>query len=158
MSRICCFIVLSFFLAVDASAQSGIAKLESEFGVKQTADRLEKTLREAGMTVFARIDHANNAASVDMELRPTELLIFGNPKIGTKLMQCQQTVALDLPQKALVWEDEQGKVWLGFNAPQFLTERHGVDQCEEVIEKIQNALTRFAESATKQPKQPKQPG
>jgi len=92
--------------------------------VKETLDRLEADLRAKGITVFARIDHAAGAASVAMALRPTELLIFGNPKAGTPLMQSNQTIGIDLPLKVLVWQDAGGKVWLTYNDPDWLAQRH----------------------------------
>ena len=101
------------------------------------------------MTVFTRIDHALGAKRVGLSLRPTELVIFGNPKIGSKLINCNQTVAIDLPQKALIFEDEKGQVWFTYNNPQYLANRHGLQGCEKVIEKIKGALGNFARSATK---------
>src|SRR5690348_15434049 len=90
-------------------------------------DRLAAAVAEKGMTVLARIDHAGAAAKVGMELRPTEVLIFGNPKAGTPLMQAAQTMGIDLPLKALVWQDAAGKAWLGYNDPAWIARRHGVD-------------------------------
>lgn len=78
------------------------------------------------MTVFTRIDHSAGAKKVDKELRPTELVIFGNPKVGTPLMQCVQTVAIDLPQKMLIWQDEAGTTWLSYNNPSYLAKRHHI--------------------------------
>jgi uncharacterized protein (DUF302 family) len=85
---------------------------------------------------------------VGKDLRPTELVIFGNPRIGTVLMQCSQSVAIDLPQKALIWKDESGQVWLSYNNPQYLVKRHGIEGCEETVVKITQALRRFAQIAT----------
>jgi uncharacterized protein (DUF302 family) len=82
-----------------------------------------------------------------MELRPTELVIFGNPKVGTPLMQCKQTVAIDLPQKMLIWEDESGLVWISYNEPQYISDRHNIQGCDENIGKIKTALSNFANSA-----------
>jgi len=94
--------------------------------VHETIDRLVARVTTLGLNVFARIDHAAGAAKVSMPLRPTELLIFGNPKGGTPLMQDQQTAAIDLPVKALAWEDGDGKVWLTYNDAAWLAERHGL--------------------------------
>ncbi len=113
-------------------------------------DRLEKTLLEKGMTVFIRINHAEGAKKVGKKLRPTELLIFGNPKVGTPLMQCSQSVAIDLPQKALIWEDESGQVWLSYNDPKYLVNRHSIKECDEIIKKIEKALENFARTAIMQ--------
>ncbi len=107
-------------------------------------------LQERGLTVFNRIDHAENAAGVDQELRPTELIIFGNPDAGTALMQCSQTAGIDLPLKALIWEDADGQVWFTYNDPEYLMERHGLQDCEMVIENISNALAGLATAATEE--------
>jgi uncharacterized protein (DUF302 family) len=98
--------------------------------------------------VFNRISHSEGAASVGKTLRPTELILFGNPKVGTPLMQCVQRVAIDLPQKALIWEDEEGAVWLSYNDPAYLAERHSIEGCEEVLKKVSGALATFAKVAT----------
>ena len=131
-----------------ASAESGMISVKSTHSVKTTTDRLEVALRAKGMTVFIRIDHAEGAHKVGKELRPTELIIFGNPKIGTTLMQCSQSIAIDLPQKALVWEDQEGNVWLAYNDPEYLASRHNINNCGEAIAKIKKALHNFAQTAT----------
>ena len=131
-----------------AYADNGMISVRSSHEVKATADRLENALKQKGMTVFARINHAAGAQKVGKKLRPTELLVFGNPKVGTPLMQCRQSTAIDLPQKALIWEDEKGQVWLSYNDPNYLVERHGITGCDEVIKKIETALKNFAEAAT----------
>ncbi len=130
------------------SAEPGLISLKSSHDVKNTADLLETVLNEKGMTVFLRVDHAEGARKVGQELRPTELVIFGNPKVGTPLMQCSQTMAIDLPQKALIWQDEKGQVWLTYNDPQYLATRHGIDACKAVLDKVQNVLKNFAQAAT----------
>lgn len=143
-------VVLIFvILPLAADATEGMITLESQHGVSATADRLESLLKEKGMTVMNRISHSDGAAGVDLELRPTEVVIFGNPKVGTPLMQCAQSVAIDLPQKALIWEDESGQVWLGYNDPGYLKQRHSIEGCDEVLEKISGALNNFATAATK---------
>ncbi|MEW6633567.1 MAG: DUF302 domain-containing protein [Pseudomonadota bacterium] len=109
-------------------ATNGLVSVESRFGVTETIDRLVETVTHAGMRVFARIDHAAGAHEVGAKLRPTELLIFGHPKGGTPLMQDQQTAGIDLPLKALAWEDAQGKVWLSYNDAYWLAERHGLGE------------------------------
>jgi uncharacterized protein (DUF302 family) len=130
-----------------AYADDGMIRVESAHDVKTTADRLEAALNEKGMNVFGRVNHAAGAEKAGMELRPTELVIFGNPKVGTPLMQCAHSVAIDLPQKALVWEDEEGKVWLAYNDPQYLKTRHAIEGCDEVIGKVSGALGNFAKAA-----------
>jgi len=99
------------------------------------------------MTIFKRVDHAAGAENVSMKLRPTELLIFGNPKVGTPLMLCSQTVALDLPQKALAYEDEEGQVWFAYNDPAYIENRHDIDGCDEVLQKVSKALAKFGQVA-----------
>ncbi len=137
-----------FFFASLACADTGIINLKSSHDVKVTADRLESNLIAKGMIVFIRINHAEGAQKVGEKLRPTELIIFGNPKVGTPLMQCSQSAAIDLPQKALIWEGEAGQVWLSYNDPKYLAKRHGIKECIEVIKKIENALSNFAVAAT----------
>ncbi len=148
MLRFLCAIMLVLILAVTAYADSGLITMKSAHDVATTADRLENVLNQKGMNVFARINHAQGAQKVGKKLRPTELLIFGNPKVGTPLMQCRQSVAIDLPQKALIWQDEQGKVWLSYNDPAYLVERHSITGCAEVLKKIKGALNNFAKAAT----------
>ena len=105
---------------------SGLVTCISKFGPKETMDRLAAAVTTRGISIMARIDHAAAAAEIGMELRPTEVLIFGNPRAGTPLMQAVQTVGIDLPLKALVWQDEGGTTWLAYNDPQWLAQRHGV--------------------------------
>ena len=104
----------------------GLITIPSSFDPKETMDRLEAALRASGVTIFARIDHAAGAAAVGETLRPTELLIFGNPKAGTPLMQAGQTIGIDLPLKALVWRDAAGKTQVSYNEPGWLARRHGL--------------------------------
>ena len=110
-----------------SAAVPGFTVRESKFGPQQTADRLAGAIARHGLTLLARIDHAAAAANAGMTLRPTEVFIFGNPKGGTPLMKQAQTIGIDLPLKALVWQDEAGKTWCGYNAPEWLAARHGVD-------------------------------
>jgi len=131
-----------------ASADNGLISIKSAFGITETADRLEKALKSKGMTIFARVSHTEGAFKAGKELRPTELVIFGNPKIGTSLIQCGQSVAIDLPQKSLIWEDEKGQVWFSYNDPGYLAKRHNIKNCDGVINKISSALGNFARAAT----------
>lgn len=105
----------------------GLIACVSKFGPKETMSRLAAAVTTRGISIMARIDHAAAAAAIGMELRPTEVLIFGNPQAGTPLMQAVQTVGIDLPLKALVWQDESGTTWLAYNDPQWFAQRHGVD-------------------------------
>jgi uncharacterized protein (DUF302 family) len=107
-------------------AADGLTTIPSSYGPKETMDRLEAEIKAKGMTVFARIDHAAGAAQAGLSLRSTEVLIFGNAKAGTPLMQSNQTIGIDLPLKALVWQDADGKVWLSYNEPSWLAQRHGL--------------------------------
>jgi len=107
-------------------AAEGLITVPSRFGPKETMDRLESEIKAKGLTIFARVDHAAGAAEVALTLLPTELLIFGNAKGGTPLMQANQTVGIDLPLKALVWQDGSGKTWLSYNAPSWLAKRHAL--------------------------------
>ena len=113
-------------------AADGLIAVKSPYMVKETLDRLEVNAKQRGLKVFARVDHAAGAASVGKALRPMEVLIFGGPQGGTPFMECAQSVGIDLPLKALAWQDEQGQVWLGYNDPVFLAQRHGVPACPAV--------------------------
>lgn len=126
---------------------TGLAVLESSHDVATTADRLVAALEDKGLTLFTRIDHAAAAKTADMSLPPTELVIFGNPKAGTALMHCAHTVAIDLPLKALIWEDGEGQVWLGYNTPAYLAERHQISGCQKVLEKVRTTLDELARTA-----------
>ncbi|MGO8993454.1 MAG: DUF302 domain-containing protein [Polyangiaceae bacterium] len=130
----------------------GIKTVVSAFGPKDTMDRLEAAVRAKGMTVFARIDHAAGAAEVRLVLRPTEVLMFGNAKSGTPLMQARQTIGLDLPLKALVWQDASGKTWLSYNDPHWVVSRHGGDAAlDPVATEMAAALAALSSAATQRP-------
>ena len=148
MRYLLCTLMAIFFFASVTYADNGIISIKSSHDVKTTVGRLENILGEKGMTVFIRINHAEGAQKVGKKLRPTELIIFGNPKVGTPLMQCGQSVGLDLPQKALIWQDEAGQVWLSYNDPKYLANRHSIKECSEVIKKTEKALGNFARMAT----------
>ena len=127
-------------------AADGIVVQPSEYGVAETLDRLEAALKEKGIGIAARIDHAENAAMVDMELSPTELLVFGNPKLGTPLMQENVLVGLDLPMKVLAYEDADGAVHVAYTAPETLAERYGLTEAE-VVEAMADALKGLTDGA-----------
>jgi uncharacterized protein (DUF302 family) len=148
MQKIFFTIIAVLLLTTSVYADSGLISVKSAHDVKTTADRLEGMLKQKGMKVFIRINHAQGAQKIGKELRPTELIVFGNPKVGTPLMQCAQSVAIDLPQKALIWQDAQGQVWLSYNDPNYLVERHQITGCDEVINKVGKALGNFAKAAT----------
>jgi uncharacterized protein (DUF302 family) len=126
----------------------GLTTVPSVHNVKDTIDRLESDVKSKGMTVFARVDHAAGAKAVDMALRPTELLIFGNAKGGTPLMQASQTIGIDLPLKALAWEDADGKVWLSYNEPAWLATRHGLPAgTAEATQRVTSAAATVSKAA-----------
>jgi uncharacterized protein (DUF302 family) len=125
----------------------GLTTIASSFGPKETMDRLETEVRAKGMTVFARIDHAAGAAEVGLTLAPTELIIFGNARGGTPLMQSVQTVGIDLPLKVLVWQDTAGNTWLSYNEPSWIAQRHSVANAEQVVSKMAAALSAMARTA-----------
>jgi uncharacterized protein (DUF302 family) len=130
-------------------ALNGITSVGSAFETQETMDRLEAAVKNKGMTVFARIDHAAGAVAVGLALRPTELLVFGNARGGTPLMQAFQTMGLDLPLKALVWQDTYGKTWLSYNDPRWIVARHGADaSIETAAEEMATALEALSRAAT----------
>lgn len=126
--------------------ENGLVTVEGGDGVEETVAAIESAIEEADPTVIAKVDHAANAASVGEELRPTTLLIFGNPAAGTPLMQEQQTTGIDLPQKILVWCDEEGTTNVTYNDPAYLAARHGLEENDDLIETVGEALSMLAES------------
>ena len=132
--------------SISAHAADGLIEIKSPHSAKDTMNKLEDIVKQRGLNVFARIDHSAGAAKIGKTLRPTELLIFGNPQGGTPLMECAQTAGIDLPLKALVWEDSANQVWLGYNDPAFLAQRHGAVACP-VVENLRKALAGIAEAA-----------
>lgn len=135
-------------LVMPASADNGLVKIKSANDVTTTADKLVKALKGKGMTVFDVIDHAKGAAGVGIDLPPTTLVIFGNPKVGTPLMKCSRTAAIDLPQKMLIWSDASGQTWLAYNDPVYMAKRHDVKGCDAAIKKVTGALGKFSGVAT----------
>jgi uncharacterized protein (DUF302 family) len=130
-------------------AADGLITIKSGHGPEETMNRLEAEVRTRGMTVFAHIDHAAGAAAVGLPLRPTELLIFGDAKAGTPLMQSNQLVGIDLPLKVLVWQDAAGIAWLSYQDPVFLAQRHGLDDAGQTRAKgMAAALAAIANKAT----------
>jgi uncharacterized protein (DUF302 family) len=148
MKKVILIAMLILCIAIPVEAADGVINVPSAFDVKETADRMEKILKEKGMTIFNRIKHSEGAGKVGIALRDTELIIFGNPKVGSPLMKCQQSVAIDLPQKALIWKDDKAKVWISYNDPRYLKKRHNITGCGEVISKIEKALAGIAKSAS----------
>ena len=137
---------MSSDLAVGPSP--GLVTLRSAHAADETARRLEAALAAKGIHVFARIDHAAGAREAGLALRPTLVLLFGNPRAGTPLMQSNQTVGIDLPLKALVWEDEAGQCWLTYNRPDYLAARHGIIDRTEAVTAMGAGLEALARAAT----------
>jgi uncharacterized protein (DUF302 family) len=124
----------------------GLVEVHSRFGPAETAQRLAAALTARGITVVARVDHAAAAAAVGLALRPTEVLIFGNPRAGTPLMQAQQTAGIDLPLRALVWQDEAGQTFVGYNDPLWIAARHNLAG-EKPVRVMADALAAIAREA-----------
>ncbi len=131
-----------------AFAADGMIQLQSPYTVEQTVERFVDTAESKGLTIFAQVDHAAGAAKTGLDLRPTTVVIFGNPKAGTPFMQCAQTVGIDLPMKMLIWKDANGQVWLGYNDPSYIATRHDVEDCP-AVEPIDKALASVAETTVK---------
>jgi uncharacterized protein (DUF302 family) len=134
------------------STVAGLITIKSSNGPEETMNRYEAEVRGRGMTVFAHIDHAAGAAAAGLSLRPTEVLIFGNAKAGTPLMEATQTIGIDLPLKVLVWRDENGATWLSYNDPVWLAKRHGImPESADTLRQMSAALANLAAIATEAP-------
>jgi uncharacterized protein (DUF302 family) len=142
-------IAIACLWGAQAMAADGLITVRSSYGPKETMNRLEAEAKAKGLTVFARIDHAAGATEVGLPLRPTELLIFGNARGGTPLMQAAQTIGIDLPLKALVWQDASGVTWLSYNDPGWLARRHGLgNEVAAAVNGMTAALAALAKAAT----------
>ncbi|GAB3686089.1 DUF302 domain-containing protein [Salinisphaera aquimarina] len=128
-----------------AVAADGMIQVKSPYSPDETVQRFVETAKSKGLKIFTTVDHAEGAAGVDLELRPTTVVIFGNPKAGTPFMQCAQTVGIDLPMKALIWQDADDQVWLGYNDPAYIAKRHEVEDCPAVTP-IGKALSALAQA------------
>jgi len=140
-------ILTSCVAAASENSELGLTTVKSKFSVKDTTRRLINILNNKKMTVFNQVDHDKNAESVGLELPETKLVIFGNPKMGTKLMQCAPSVAIDLPLKFLINTDGNGQVWISYNAPQYLLERHNIKGCDAIVAKMTGALANISSKA-----------
>jgi uncharacterized protein (DUF302 family) len=129
-------------------ADTGLVTLPSIHSATETVERLKALLAQKGIALFAHVDHAAGAEKVGLSLRPTQVLIFGNPKAGTPLMQSQQTIGLDLPLRVLIWEDEAGKVWLTYRRVESLARQHHVTDRDEVVKALDDGLTALVRAAT----------
>ncbi|MCG8561603.1 MAG: DUF302 domain-containing protein [Hyphomicrobiales bacterium] len=142
-------LALFFAFATAAQADGHIVVKQSNHSVAKTLDRLAEILKSKGATVFARVDHAAGAKKIGTDMKPTQLLIFGNPKLGTPLMQAERKIGLDLPMKALAWEDDAGKVWLAYGAPADLKTRYQVSGQDKVFGKMTGVLGKLTDAAIK---------
>jgi uncharacterized protein (DUF302 family) len=116
------------------SAENGMVHLSSAYSFSETLLRLESVLKSKGLAVFCRVDHSGEAEKDGLKMNPTQLVIFGSPKAGTPVMVASPTLAIDLPLKALIWEDAGGKVWVSYNSPEYLKERHNIP--DELVKNI----------------------
>lgn len=140
--------VAAVLISSAALAHSGLIVKPSAHGVAETLDRLEAVLKKKGVTVFARVDHAAGAEKAGLALAPTQVLIFGNPKLGTPLMQSNRAIGIDLPLKVLAWKDGNGKVWLAYNDPAYLAKRHAIADRGPVFAKMAKILGKLTDAAT----------
>ena len=147
MKTYCVAMLCLVLSATDARADDGLVKKLSARGVQSTMDSLQNLVENMGLTVFARIDHAAAAAQVGEDMLPTQLLIFGNPAIGTGLMTSRRTVAIDLPIKVLIWEEPDGRVWIAYNDPNYWAERHGIEDRDALLEKMRAAVSGIVSAA-----------
>ena len=136
-------------LSMSIFAANGVVNVKSMHSVEQTANKLEKVLLSKGMKIFQRVKHSEGAKSVGISINPTELIIFGNPKVGSPLMKCAPTVAIDLPQKAVIWQDSGKRVWISYNDPAYLKQRHNIQGCDKVLAKVSGALSKLTGAAAK---------
>ena len=148
--RLLSFSVIIFSLSVSSSlfAADGVVTVKSKYKVAHAVDRLKNIVTKKGMKVFAIVNHAKGAKSVGIDIPPTELVILGNPKVGSPLIHCARSIAIDLPQKMLVWQDRAGQVWMSYNDPVYIADRHAVDKdCRGSLKKIAGALAKFSKAA-----------
>ncbi len=132
------------FSSCQIKAQDGITKIAANSNVEQTVLKLTGILESKGLKVFSVIDHQKGAQSVSLDLLPTTLVIFGNPKMGTQLMNCNQTVGIDLPMKFLVYEDKDGKTWIAYWKPSLMANTYNLEACQPVLAKMDGALAKFS--------------
>ncbi len=142
------FILISIQITSYAATPAGMISKASKYSVTETMNKLEAVLKKKGITVITRWSHSDKAKSVGINLRPTELILFGNPKMGSHLFTSQQTAGIDLPLKALAWQDKNGKVWLSYNAPAYIARRHHITDRKKIIAKMTNALNKLTNVAT----------
>jgi len=141
-------LTIILFISCEAYAQNGFQRIKSNHSVEATVTKLKNVLTAKGMTIFSAIDHQQGAINAGLDLRPTVLVIFGNPRVGTKLMLCDQRIGLALPLKMLIWQNDAGETWLGYWEPSNLKKEYNLDSCTETLEKVKNAMSNFAKTAT----------
>ena len=141
------FLALSLFVAPLAMADNGLITKQSNYSVTETIDRLEAALKKKGITIALRWSHSERSEAAGIPLRPTELLIFGNPKLGSHMFTSDQRAGIDLPMKALAWQDAEGKVWLSYNDPQYIADRHHIEDRAKIVAKMSGALNKMSDIA-----------
>ena len=143
-------ICMALTAPVMAAMDNGLQNVKSQHDAKTTMEKLVKIVKSKGFTVFAQVDHTAGGKRVGLELRPTQLLIFGNPKGGTVLMQCNQHVGIDLPLKFLVTTDKSGQTWISYNKSTYIRDRHNLGTCgAKIVNKVANALDKMSAAAAK---------
>lgn len=147
MFRRLCVLFTLIFCSVAMAAEDGMISKRSSYGVGETLDRMEAVLEAKGVMVFSRIDHAAGAARIGIDLPPTQLLIFGNPKLGTPLMQSNRHIGIDLPLKVLAWQDSQGMVWLSYSDPAGLQQRYSIVDRDPLFNTITATLDKLTDKA-----------
>lgn len=149
---LCLLLPFSLSAVANSRLPFGLARFPSAFSFAETVQRFEAQIQSSNLKLVAKVDHAAAAATVNLNLRPTQVFIFGNPQGGTPLMQCEQTVGIDLPLKALIWQDQRQQVWVGYNRANFLQLRHSLQQCDPSLSKnlqqIERTLKALAIAAT----------
>ena len=134
--------------SMSVASENGMVSKKSHYSVKVTLDKLENVLRKKGITIVTRWSHHAGAKKAGIPLRPTELLIFGNPKLGSHFFTSNQTAGIDLPMKALAWKDKKGQVWLTYNDPTYIANRHGINNRPKIVKKMTGALNKLTNVAT----------
>ena len=142
-------VVFLLCFTMSSYADNGMVTKASAYSVAETLDRFSSIIKKKGIIRFARINHAQGAKKVGLSLRPLELIIFGKPQMGSPLMNINPEIAIDLPLKAIAWQDKDGKVWLAYNSPAYIAKRHSISAQHPVIKKMTGALNKFSDYATK---------
>ena len=145
--RLMMTMLIALVLPLSAAAADELTTKPSKYSVTETVERLTAALKDKGIALAARVDHAAAAKAAGLELKPTEVLMFGNPKLGTPLMQANRLVAIDLPMKVLVWEDDAGKVWIAYTPPSTLKARYRIDGRDDTLKAMASALEAFTNAA-----------